>query len=55
MHRGERAVRRKTDTIEIGSKAPDLILSAANSQGKFSLPNLVGRGPLVIEFLRGTW
>ena len=48
-------MQRKTDTIEIGSKAPEFTLSSANPQGKFSLPELIGRGPLVIEFLRGTW
>jgi hypothetical protein len=48
-------VQRKTDTIEIGSKAPQFTLPGANPQGNFSLPDLIGRGPLVIEFLRGTW
>jgi peroxiredoxin len=48
-------VQKKTDTLEIGSKAPEFTLAAANPQGNFSLRGLIGRGPLVIEFLRGTW
>lgn len=46
---------KKTDTLEIGSKAPEFTLPSANPQGNFSLPDLIERGPLVVEFLRGTW
>ena len=45
----------RTDTLELGSKAPDFSLSAANRDGTFSLGGLLEHGPLVLEFLRGTW
>jgi peroxiredoxin len=47
----------RTDTLEIGSQAPDFSLSAANRDGTFSLGGLLaqGQGPLILEFLRGTW
>lgn len=48
-------MQRKTDTIEVGSQAPEFSLSAANRQNNFSLQELIGRWPLVVEFLRGTW
>jgi peroxiredoxin len=48
-------VEKKTDTLAIGSKAPAFTLAAANPRGNFSLQDLIGRGPLVVEFLRGTW
>jgi peroxiredoxin len=49
----------RTDTLEIGSKAPDFSLPAANREGTFSLAGLLaqeqGQSPLILEFLRGTW
>ena len=45
----------RTETLEIGSKAPDFSLSAANREGVFSLGDLLAKGPLILEFLRGTW
>jgi hypothetical protein len=42
-------VQKKTDTLEIGSKAPQFTLAAANPQGNFSLRDLIARGPLVVE------
>ncbi len=45
----------RTDTLEIGSKAPDFSLSAANREGMFSLGGFLDQGPLILEFLRGTW
>jgi peroxiredoxin len=45
----------RTDTLEIGSKAPDFSLSAANRDGTFSLDGFLEHGPLILEFLRGTW
>jgi peroxiredoxin len=45
----------RTDTLEIGSKAPDFSLSAANREGMFKLGSFLGQGPLILEFLRGTW
>ena len=45
----------RTETLEIGSRAPNFSLSAANREGNFSLASLLGRGPVIVEFLRGTW
>ena len=45
----------RTETLGIGSRAPDFSLAAANREGTFSLSILRARGPAVLEFLRGTW
>jgi hypothetical protein len=45
----------RTDTLTIGSRAPDFSLAAANREGTFSLTELLERGTLMLEFLRGTW
>jgi len=44
-----------TDTLKIGDKAPDFALSAANGKEKYSLSDLRKHGPVIVEFLRGTW
>ena|SRR5512142_3057700 len=44
-----------TETLRVGSKAPDFNLSAANREGEFTLSALLGSGILILEFLRGTW
>jgi hypothetical protein len=44
-----------TDNLRIGSRAPDFSLEAANRDGKFSLAGFLERGPVILEFLRGTW
>jgi hypothetical protein len=44
-----------TETLEIGSRAPDFSLGAANREGKFPLAGLLAQGTLILEFLRGTW
>jgi hypothetical protein len=44
-----------TDTLTIGSVAPDFSLEAANRPGTFTLSKLLDRGPVILEFLRGTW
>jgi hypothetical protein len=49
------SMRRKTETLEIGSRAPAFTLSAANRAGVFSLDDLLSRALLIVEFLRGTW
>ncbi len=41
--------------IGIGERVPDFTLQAANRDEEISLQNLLARGPVVIEFLRGTW
>ena len=48
-------MRNRTETLEIGSRAPDFSLRAANREGKFTLGAFIERGPLILEFLRGTW
>ena len=45
----------RTDTLGIGSHAPEFSLGAANREGAFTLAGLLERGPLILEFLRGTW
>jgi hypothetical protein len=48
-------VKNRTETLEIGSRAPDFSLGAANREGTFTLPGLLAEGTLILEFLRGTW
>ena len=48
-------MKNRTDTLEIGSEAPDFSLGAANREGAFSLHGLLAEGKLILEFLRGTW
>jgi peroxiredoxin len=45
----------RTETLGIGSRAPDFSLEAANAEGAFTLSELLAQGTLVLEFLRGTW
>jgi len=45
----------RTETLGIGSRAPDFSLMAANREGMFSLSGLRERAPAIVEFLRGTW
>jgi len=45
----------RTETLGIGSRAPEFLLPAANREGIFSLSGAVTRGPVIVEFLRGTW
>jgi hypothetical protein len=45
----------RTETLGIGSRAPDFSLTAANRDGNFSLSTLRERGAVILEFLRGTW
>jgi hypothetical protein len=48
-------VQNQTETLQIGSRAPEFSLGAANREGELSLAALLAGGPLIIEFLRGTW
>ena len=48
-------MKNRTETLEIGSRAPDFSLGAANREGTFTLGSLLERGTLIIELLRGTW
>jgi len=42
-------------TLQVGDRAPDFTLPAANQPGTVSLAGLLSRGPVIVEFLRGTW
>ena len=48
-------MQKKTETLEIASQAPAFTLLAANREGNFLLADLLAHGPLILEFLRGTW
>jgi peroxiredoxin len=48
-------VKNLTETLGIGSRAPEFLLAAANREEKFSLAGLRAHGPVILEFLRGTW
>lgn len=51
----------RTETLRAGDRAPEFSLAAANDtavakvRGMVSLSQLVARGPVIVEFLRGTW
>lgn len=45
----------RSSTLAIGDKAPDFTLTPANSGTPLRLRDLLAHGPLVLEFLRGTW
>ncbi|HZQ67538.1 MAG TPA: hypothetical protein VFA68_03375 [Terriglobales bacterium] len=44
-----------TETLKIGDRAPEFLLSAANREGIISLSGALTRGRVIVEFLRGTW
>ena len=46
---------RSSETLEVGDRAPEFTLAAANRSGEFSLSAELSRGPVILEFLRGTW
>jgi hypothetical protein len=48
-------MKNRTDTLEVGSRAPDFSLGAANREGVFTLGGLLADGVVILEFLRGTW
>jgi len=48
-------MKNQTDTLGLGSIAPVFTLPAANRTGTFSLADMLRRGPLIVEFMRGTW
>ncbi len=43
------------DPVAVGVRAPGFELAAANREGKFKLSELLRHGPVIVEFLRGTW
>jgi peroxiredoxin len=44
-----------SDTLHLGDVAPKFTLSAANRNETIDLQNLLRCGPVIVEFLRGTW
>jgi hypothetical protein len=50
-----------SDTLKIGDAAPSFSLWAANEFNSIGTPiemklqDLIARGPVILEFLRGTW
>ena len=44
-----------SQTLRIGDRAPGFTLAAANRNEAYSLPQVLARGPVILEFLRGTW
>jgi peroxiredoxin len=48
-------VKNGTETLGIGSRAPEFSLAAANREELFSLSGLRAQGFVIVEFLRGTW
>ena len=44
-----------TETLKVGSRAPEFALGAANRDGVLTLSGFLKRGVLIAEFLRGTW
>jgi hypothetical protein len=45
----------QTSTLKLGDRAPGFELGAANRSERFTLDQALQRGPVVLEFLRGTW
>jgi hypothetical protein len=45
----------RTETVQVGSRAPEFLLGAANRDTEFSLSQLLQSCDLILEFLRGTW
>jgi peroxiredoxin len=47
--------------LTVGERAPQFTLKTANAAAgrsvgqSFTLADLIARGPVVVEFLRGTW
>jgi peroxiredoxin len=44
-----------TDTLKVGDPAPKFTLGAANRQESSDLQSMLQHGPVIVEFLRGTW
>jgi hypothetical protein len=44
-----------TETLNLGDVAPLFTLSAANRPDSTDLKSLLAHGPVIVEFLRGTW
>jgi hypothetical protein len=49
------AMAMESSTLRVGDRAPEFMLLAANIPQAVSLKYFVQHGPVVVEFLRGTW
>jgi len=45
----------ESSTLKVGDKVPDFTLLAANLPQSVALTELLKTGPMIVEFLRGTW
>jgi len=45
----------QSSTLQVGDKAPEFKLLSADLSRSVSLKSLLKSGPVIIEFLRGTW
>ena len=45
----------QTENLTVGDRAPDFTLGAADHDRRYLLSELISRGPVIVEFLRGTW
>jgi peroxiredoxin len=51
----------RDESVRVGERAPEFTLKAANAASgnnvgeSVSLAELVAQGPVIVEFLRGTW
>jgi hypothetical protein len=49
-------VQNRTETLAVGLQVPEFSLPSANWEGCiFTLSTMLERGPVIVEFLRGTW
>jgi hypothetical protein len=46
---------RESSTLKVGDRAPEFMLLAANLPQAVSLRAFLESGPVIVEFLRGTW
>ncbi len=46
---------KQSATLVVGQRVPEFTLSPANGTEPVALSELRQRGPVIIEFLRGTW
>ncbi len=44
-----------TATLKLGDRAPGFELAAADRAQSYTLEGALQRGPVILEFLRGTW
>jgi hypothetical protein len=51
----------RDEPVKVGERAPEFVLKTANAAAgrqvgdTVSLAELIARGPVIVEFLRGTW